>query len=183
MVATELTFPGSFDIEAKRASLTDERPRGLVARWLVEHAPPNSSIALYAAGYIPYYTDFFTIDRIGLNSTYIAHNGQRAMGWHPEYKISLDYWLPLRPTFIITRLDYEAFRHGVARPVHPGLYEEDLILLDRSEFLANYVLLEGDHGSTYPVFQLIDTVDPDCLRYLQSVPVPVCEVHGTEYGE
>jgi hypothetical protein len=177
MQFTKLTFPGSFDVQSKAAALRREQPCAL-CQWLIDHAPPGSSIALYAAGAVPYFTDFLTIDRIGLNDTYIAHNGLRVLGGrHPEYKIALDYWLPMRPTFIISRLDNSDFLRGVVRPVHPALYEEDVILTTRQEFLDNYVVLEGGQPTNYALFQLRETVDPACLENRRGVPIPVCVMH------
>jgi hypothetical protein len=53
-----------------------------VGRWLAENKPPDTSIAVNAAGAIPYYSRLTTLDVLGLNDAYIAHevipDGDRA---------------------------------------------------------------------------------------------------------
>lgn len=45
--------------------------------YLKENYPPDTLIALNAAGIIPYYSGLLTIDMLGLNNEYIAHYGKR----------------------------------------------------------------------------------------------------------
>ena len=52
-----------------------------IGKWLAENAHPDSTIATTAAGIIPYYSRLYTVDILGLNDEWIAHNiparGQR----------------------------------------------------------------------------------------------------------
>ncbi|MCI0413037.1 hypothetical protein L0222_09580 [bacterium] len=46
-------------------------------QYLRNHFPPNTLVALNAAGIIPFYSELPTIDMLGLNDPYIAHHGKR----------------------------------------------------------------------------------------------------------
>ncbi len=52
-----------------------------IGQWLADHAEPNMAIATTAAGIIPYYSKLYTVDILGLNDEWVAHNvparGQR----------------------------------------------------------------------------------------------------------
>ena len=41
--------------------------------WLKEHAPANASLATTAAGTIPFFSGLYTVDILGLNDEWIAH--------------------------------------------------------------------------------------------------------------
>ena len=45
-----------------------------IGQWLAENAPADASIATTAAGIIPYYSRLHTLDILGLNDEWIAHN-------------------------------------------------------------------------------------------------------------
>lgn len=45
-----------------------------IGKWLGEHAPADASLATTAAGIIPYYSRLYTLDVLGLNDEWIAHN-------------------------------------------------------------------------------------------------------------
>ena len=51
---TRITHDGTFDLQAKLN--IGKEPRCSYCEWLRRYAPPGSSIALFAAGYIPYWT-------------------------------------------------------------------------------------------------------------------------------
>jgi hypothetical protein len=44
-----------------------------IGLYLRDNAPPDASIATTAAGIIPYYSRLYTLDVLGLNDEYIAH--------------------------------------------------------------------------------------------------------------
>jgi hypothetical protein len=44
-----------------------------IGLWLRDNAPPDASLATTAAGIIPYYSRLYTLDVLGLNDEYIAH--------------------------------------------------------------------------------------------------------------
>ncbi len=45
-----------------------------IGKWLGENAKPDASIATTAAGTIPYYSRLYTVDILGLNDEWVAHN-------------------------------------------------------------------------------------------------------------
>lgn len=76
--------------------------RTLVASHLVEHFPPDTLVALNAAGMIPFYTGFPTVDMMGLNDPFIAHRGQRDPGLPPGHQAGDgDYVLSRNPDVIV----------------------------------------------------------------------------------
>ena len=46
----------------------------LAGRWFADHAPADASLAITAAGAIPYYSGLTTIDVLGLTDEWIAHS-------------------------------------------------------------------------------------------------------------
>lgn len=75
-----------------------------IGRWLRAHAPQDTSIAVLAAGAIPYESQLETIDMLGLNDEHIAHRpiriGSRlAAAGHEKYDSA--YVLGLEPDAII----------------------------------------------------------------------------------
>jgi len=73
-----------------------------IGRWLKSYAKPNESIAVTAAGALPYYSDLYTVDMLGINDVHIAHRKMPEMGkgiaGHEKYDI--DYVLDKKPTYI-----------------------------------------------------------------------------------
>jgi hypothetical protein len=51
-----------------------------IGRWLRAEAPPETIIAVYAAGQIPYYSRLYTHDMLGLNDAHIASLSVAGMG-------------------------------------------------------------------------------------------------------
>ncbi|MBU1627450.1 hypothetical protein KKB18_08795, partial [bacterium] len=45
----------------------------LIGLYMKDHLPPNTSIAVIVAGSIPYFSELMTIDMLGLNEPFIAH--------------------------------------------------------------------------------------------------------------
>ncbi|MBI5285824.1 MAG: hypothetical protein HY874_12110 [Chloroflexi bacterium] len=81
----------------------NERDRVEIGRWLREHAPPDASIAVLAAGAIPYESRLASIDMRGTNDERIAHGPgaghERAdpayvLGLRPDAIILFDTLLP-----------------------------------------------------------------------------------------
>jgi arabinofuranosyltransferase len=174
--ALQLNNQGTLNL-AKKLAVADE-PLCPFCNWLAAYAPPQSSIALFRAGYIPYYTDFFTIDRIGLNDVYIAHHGVRDDSFFGrEYRTTLDYWLSQTPTFIETHFNAHRLlvegEQGIVSISH-----EDIALFEHEIFLENYALLNltGDLANDTAIFQRIDTVDPLCLEERPNFRLPICNI-------
>ena len=55
-----------------------------IGKWLAANAPPDASIATTAAGIIPFYSRLYTLDVLGLNDEWIAHN-VKARGSRPGH--------------------------------------------------------------------------------------------------
>jgi len=51
-----------------------------VGIWMRDHFPPDTVIAVNAAGSVPYFSGFEAIDMLGLNDTHIAHRKMPDMG-------------------------------------------------------------------------------------------------------
>ena len=45
-----------------------------IGKWLQKNAPEDGSLATTAAGIIPYYSRLYTVDILGLNDEWVAHN-------------------------------------------------------------------------------------------------------------
>lgn len=79
--------------------------------WLTENTPPGGSVAVFAAGAVPYFTRRTVIDMYGLNDRHIARvpppegAGLRNAG-HEKY--DFDYVLALRPEFVLMSLEGNA---------------------------------------------------------------------------
>lgn len=81
----------------------------LIGRWMAEHLPPDTTIAVTWAGAIPYYSRLPTLDMLGLNDTHIAHadvpvfrEGLAGVtgGFAGHEKYDIDYVLAQRPQVI-----------------------------------------------------------------------------------
>lgn len=97
------------------------RDRVVIGRWLRANAPRDTSIAVLAAGAIPYESRLVTIDMLGLNDEHIAHRPIRVgAGAAGHEKFDAQYVLSLKPTAIIL---FDALESG---PVDRAEYERRL---------------------------------------------------------
>jgi len=73
-----------------------------IGKWLKGYAEPGESIAVTAAGALPYYSGLYTIDMLGINDVHIAHRkmppGAAGIAGHEKY--DMEYVLSRRPTYI-----------------------------------------------------------------------------------
>ncbi len=83
--------------------------RVTIGRWMAKNLPPDTTIAVTAAGAIPYYSKLPTLDMLGLNDEHIAHvdtstfdQGASAVirGFAGHEKYDVDYVLAQRPQVI-----------------------------------------------------------------------------------
>jgi arabinofuranosyltransferase len=79
------------------------RARVMMGRWLREHLPPDTFIAVDAAGQIPYYSGLKSLDMFGVNDEHTAHMKVETMGrGTPGHeKFDFDYIMWRRPDLII----------------------------------------------------------------------------------
>jgi hypothetical protein len=77
--------------------------RVTLGRWLGEHLPPDTFIAVDAAGQIPYYSGLRALDMFGVNDEHTAHMKVETMGQGiPGHeKFDLDYIMWRQPDLII----------------------------------------------------------------------------------
>jgi len=85
--------------QAREATLA----RVIMGRWLREHLPPDTFIAVDAAGQIPYYSEMRTLDMFGVNDEHTAHMKVETMGQGTpgHEKFDFDYIMWRRPDLII----------------------------------------------------------------------------------
>ena len=90
-----------------------------LGRWMASSVPPDASIAVGAAGIVPYYTGAPTIDMYGLVDKNIAHMPVRTTGFVrvAHEKFAPRYVMDRRPAYIITYLtpDGRSATGGLAR--------------------------------------------------------------------
>lgn len=75
-----------------------------LGKWIAEHTAPDTSVALYAAGQIAYYSDRYAHDMLGLNDAHIASIEPKDFGKGPagHEKFDVDYTLnQVKPTIIV----------------------------------------------------------------------------------
>jgi hypothetical protein len=80
------------------------RARTEMGKWLHDHMPPDTYIAVDAAGQIPFYSDLRALDLYGLNDLNIAHHQVEGMGeGTPGHeKMDMDYVIFIaQPDYII----------------------------------------------------------------------------------
>ena len=72
-----------------------------IGKWLHQHAAPNETIAVIAAGAIPYYSELKTYDRVGITDIQVAHTKMPRMGTGiPGHeKQNFFYILSKKPTY------------------------------------------------------------------------------------
>ena len=73
-----------------------------IGKWLRTYARPGESIAVTAAGALPFYSGLYTIDMLGITDIHIAHRKMPAggAGIAGHEKHDMDYVLSRRPTYI-----------------------------------------------------------------------------------
>lgn len=77
--------------------------RAVTGVWLYQNVPRHATIAVNAAGAIPYYSQLKTIDMLGINDLHIAHAPVQDMGKHiaGHEKSDATYVLSRRPALIL----------------------------------------------------------------------------------
>ena len=101
------SFPGHCDENSRCGSvpLADSvRDYHAIGVWLAETFPPQTIVALNAAGIVPYESRLPTVDMLGLNDTHIAHAvvaGDGAMG---HQKHDAGYVLSREPGVVLLGL-------------------------------------------------------------------------------
>lgn len=109
----------------------------VVGTWLARTADPGDTLAVTAAGAIPYYSDLFTLDVLGINDPGVSHRApHRAGAWAPgHHRYDIEDLLRARPGWIVWDFGVEVNRHRMRRY---RSWSGDLSTLDyRSRLLAD----------------------------------------------
>jgi hypothetical protein len=88
-----------------------------IGKHLAATAPPNASIATTAAGIIPYYSRLYTLDVLGLNEAWIAHNVPH-QGNRPGHTRTA-------PLSYILRKQVDYLVYQPTSPTHPAAPSEE----------------------------------------------------------
>lgn len=93
-------------LPTERASMDS---RVAIGKWLHDNVPADQTIAVTAAGAIPYYSELPTIDMLGINDRHIAHV-DADLGFFPagHEKYDSDYLLERAPELILISTFLEA---------------------------------------------------------------------------
>jgi hypothetical protein len=116
-----------------------------MGRYLAGLPYPNASVAVIAAGALPYYSGLPAIDMLGLNDRNIAHREMPRLGTgqagHEKYDV--DYVLDRKPTYVFIGA------YGLSpRPlpsqelIHP-FYAAETEMLRSSRFQSHYRLVRA----------------------------------------
>jgi arabinofuranosyltransferase len=137
------TFMSSFNETQGLKSAGIKPPRETPAiRWLNDNFPPDTTMAVLAAGRLGYFTEFKIIDRLGLLDEHIAHLPKENDNPNTrlvDTKFDTDYILGLEPDIIQTNLrvsevledSVKVFRYRLA----------DRTLWENVYFQSNYQLI------------------------------------------
>jgi hypothetical protein len=132
LVIGYLRDPFVTEHRASWARSTTHRER--VGVYLRNNYPPDTLIALNPAGIIPYESGLPTIDMLGLNDVYIAHEGKRDSSLRYGHQAGDGaYVLSRKPDLIL-------FSGG--RSARPGPYVSDREIWASQVFRANYQLVQ-----------------------------------------
>jgi len=102
--ASELEIDRPIAMHVERLEAQDHpQPEYLaIGRWLARMKRPGDSLAIDAAGVIPYYSGLPTIDLYGLNDAFVASRDVRRRSWPGHEKRAPPWYVRLRaPTFLV----------------------------------------------------------------------------------
>lgn len=107
-----------------------------VINWLQANAGANDSLAIETAGKIPYFTNIYTIDMLGLTDAHIAHGPGRTDRFTPGHnKFDIAYVLDRKPTYImIYRIPQPNGSYGFNQKYMPA----STALIGDPHFTADY---------------------------------------------
>jgi arabinofuranosyltransferase len=92
----------SAPVSAMKSNAQLDQARVRLGQWLQQEALSGDSLAVGAAGAMPYYSGLPTVDMLGLNDVHIAHEGKRAADSGAGHdRFDAEYVLRQQPTFIV----------------------------------------------------------------------------------
>ncbi len=107
-----------------------------VINWLRDNASASDSLAIETAGRIPYFTNIYTIDMLGLTDAHIAHGPGRSDHFTPGHnKFDIGYVLDRKPTYIMVyRIPQPNGSYGFNQKYMPA----STALISNPQFTATY---------------------------------------------
>jgi hypothetical protein len=125
------------DFEYVRQDIREVDAWRKIGLWFKDHAVPGASLAVLPAGAMPYYSQFPTLDLLGLNDVTIAHTAvAMGRGQAGHEKFNLGYVLSRAPTYIVVGV--YGLRAGAPRVAVDPYYPIEFALLRSPEFQAHY---------------------------------------------
>lgn len=144
-----------------------EQDRSEVAAWadmgryFASHSAPGDSIAVIAAGALPYYSGLEAIDMLGLNDRTIAHREMDGLGSGQagHEKFDVDYVLGREPTYVVVGAYGASEDPQPARELVRPFYPAERAMLASPRFRAEYRLERARTPSGYFAY-FVRSLDP-----------------------
>ena len=133
-----------------------------MGRYLATSPDPNASVAVIAAGALPYFSGLPAIDMLGLNDRSIAHREMPRLGTgqagHEKYDV--DYVLDREPTYVfIGAYGMSAQPRPAQELIHP-FYGAETEMLRSARFRSSYRLVRARTAAGFFAF-FVRTVDAE----------------------
>jgi hypothetical protein len=99
---------GGYNVSVLRPNRDSAEERGTVAGVLIQHyTRPQASVAVFAAGGVPYFSRRYAIDLLGKSDPYIARQQARIADYIGHNKFDLEHSLGLEPDLVVFLEPYE----------------------------------------------------------------------------
>jgi hypothetical protein len=118
----------------------DPERQVVVAALLRKNAAPESSVAVVAAGIVPYFTRLKSFDVLGKNDRHIAHLPYQPGGLHAHGKLDPEYTLAQAPDFVVSYSPANLVASAPERLPPEGPFREYVLaFLATPTFRASYL--------------------------------------------
>ena len=143
--------PSARYVEQDRFEVSAWREMG---RYLATRPEPNASVAVIAAGAVPYYSGLPAIDMLGLNDRTIAHREMPRLGTgqagHEKYDV--DYVLDREPTYMFIGAYGMSPQPRPARELIHPFYAAETEMVRSARFRRSYRLVRAQTARGYFAF-------------------------------
>ena len=149
-IGAELREEGLISKMMDPSRLLRHDPPSEYIAWVRNTFPPTTRLAATLAGALPYYTDFNTLDMLGLSTPHIAHYGTFAPG-AVDTKSDMDYVMSQRPDLIETTIDANLILNNRPRSRNEawrGMMENRMI--DNPIFKKEYLFIRNVPYTAFP---------------------------------
>jgi len=118
--------------------------------WIRDNFSQDTKIAVTLGGALPYFTDFYSIDMLGLSDTYIAHHGVFQAG-AVDTKTDMDYVLKQKPDLIETTINANSILQNIPY-LHKNHIREDMEnkLVNNNIFKNDYLFIKNARYDKFP---------------------------------